>query len=100
MSRLILAPRSSNGLPVLVQGLGMDAARCRAEILEERNGGWRAEVLIPWSVLSMNGAGMLGFDLKINSSSARSTAKKAEIWSGTDQNFRRRDRYGILLPAN
>lgn len=100
VSRLILAPRSSNGLPVLVQGLGMDAARCRAEILEERNGGWRAEVLIPWSVLSMNGAGILGFDLKINSSSARSTAKKAEIWSGTDQNFRRRDRYGILLPAN
>lgn len=95
--RLFLAPPSSNGLPELKSTLGMNAENIRSEITMSRNG-YQANARIPWSELGMKSSGLLGLDIKINNTTPDGRLS-SEIWSGTSNNYRFRNRYGLWHPA-
>ena len=95
--RLFLAPPSSNGLPELKSTLGMNAENIRSEITMSRNG-YQANARIPWSELGMKSSGLLGLDIKINNTTPDGRLS-SEIWSGTSNNHRFRNGYGLWHPA-
>ncbi len=97
VKRLFLAPASANGLPEHKSAFGMDAARIQSAVTVTKDG-YRAQALIPWNELGMKSPGILGFDIKVNNTT-REGRLSYGIWSGTNDNYRFRNRYGLWHPA-
>ena len=75
----------------------MNVENIRSEITMTRDG-YQANARIPWSELGMKSSGLLGLDIKINNTTPDGRLS-SEIWSGTSNNHRFRNGYGLWHPA-
>jgi hypothetical protein len=68
---------------------------------ERTAAGWRANLLIPWSVMEAAGGvrgRAIGLAVSVRDVGADGQERRRSIWGGDNNNYRSTARYGLLLP--
>ena len=97
--RLFLCPKGSEGGEAFLSGSrNLDVSKIVWKIQEE-NGDFTADVMIPWDAIGLTGPSEIAFDIAVDDSDGTKRSRQT-IWAGNDFNWRDRFNFGKLLIGN